>query len=70
MATGISAKLPLAYTKADGPYLLTKDLQENARQNLKNLIFRSRDKSFPIKISLIICNNKFAKGIIYAKKFN
>ena len=25
--------------------------------NLKNLISHSRDKSFPIKISLIICNN-------------
>ena len=39
MATGISAKLPLAYVKSDGPYLLTKDLTENAKQNLKNLIF-------------------------------
>jgi phage baseplate assembly protein W len=39
MATGISAKLPLAYVKSDGPYLLTKDLAENAKQNLKNLIF-------------------------------
>jgi len=39
MATGISAKLPLAYVKSDGPYLLTKGLAENAKQNLKNLIF-------------------------------
>ena len=39
MATGISAKLPLAYVKSDGPYLLTKDLTENVKQNLKNLIF-------------------------------
>ena len=39
MAVGISAKLPLAYTKADGPYLLTKDLTENTKQNLKILIF-------------------------------
>ena len=38
--------------------------------NLKNLIIRSRDSSFPIKISLIICNNKKAHGINYAKKFN
>ena len=37
--------------------------------NLKNLISHSRDKSFPIIISLIICNNKNAKGILYAKKF-
>ena len=38
--------------------------------NLKNLIFHSRDKSFPIKISLVISSNKNAKGINYAKKFN
>ena len=37
--------------------------------NLKNLIIRSRDKNFPIKISLIISNNKNAYGIIYAKKY-
>ena len=28
MAIGYSAKLPLAYTNDDGPYLLTKDLTE------------------------------------------
>ena len=38
--------------------------------NLNNLISRSRDNSFPIKISLIISNNKNAKGISYAKKYN
>ena len=37
--------------------------------NLKNLIFHSRDRSFPIKISLVISNNKNAKGINYAKKY-
>ena len=36
--------------------------------NLKSLIENSRDHSFPIKISLIICSNKTAKGIFYAKK--
>ena len=35
--------------------------------NLKNLIFHSRDNSFPIKISLVISNNKKANGINYAK---
>ena len=35
--------------------------------NLKNLISRSRDDSFPLKISLVITNNKNAYGIIYAK---
>ena len=38
--------------------------------NLKNLIIRSRDNNFPIKISLIISNNKKANGINYAKKYN
>ena len=36
--------------------------------NLNNLILRSRDYNFPIKISLVICNNKNAYGIYYAKK--
>jgi|TARA_R110000824_G_scaffold123115_1_gene280651 phage baseplate assembly protein W len=38
MVIGYSAKLPLAYTKDDGPYLLTKDLTENTKQNFKNLV--------------------------------
>ena len=37
--------------------------------NLKNLISHSRDNNFPIKISLIISNNRDANGINYAKKF-
>ncbi len=37
--------------------------------NLKNLIFHSRDSSFPIKISLVVSNNKNANGIKYAKKY-
>ena len=37
--------------------------------NLKNLISCSRDYSFPVKISLVISNNKRAKGINYAKKY-
>ena len=36
--------------------------------NLKNLIKRTRDYNFPIKIKLIICNNKNALGITFAKK--
>ena len=38
--------------------------------NLKNLISYSRDNVFPIKISLVISNNKDAFGIKYAKKYN
>ena len=36
--------------------------------NLNNLILRSRDYNFPIKINLVISNNKNAYGICYAKK--
>jgi phosphoribosylglycinamide formyltransferase 1 len=35
--------------------------------NLKNLIQKSRDYNFPINIKLVICNNKNAYGINYAK---
>ena len=38
--------------------------------NLKNLISYSRDNNFPIKISLVIINNKNAFGIKYAKNYN
>ncbi len=38
--------------------------------NLNNLIARSRDNNFPIKISLVISNNKDAYGLYYAKKYN
>ena len=34
------------------------------------MIWRSRDKNFPIKISLVISNNTKANGINYAKKYN
>ena len=38
--------------------------------NLKAIIKNSRDTNFPIKVSLVICNNKNAIGIKYAKKFS
>ena len=37
--------------------------------NLKNLIARTRDNSFPVKVCLVISDNKSAYGINYAKKF-
>ena len=37
--------------------------------NLRNLIFHSREKNFPIKICLIISSKKDAYGIIYARKY-
>ena len=36
--------------------------------NLKSLIEFSKKKNSPIQIALIICNNKSAKGLGYAKK--
>ncbi len=36
--------------------------------NLENIVKHSRDKSFPIKVCLVISNNKYAKGVIFAKK--
>ena len=38
--------------------------------NLNSIIKYSRDPNFPIKVSLILCNNTGAKGINFAKKFN
>jgi len=62
MTVGISAKLPLAYTKADGPYLLTKDLTENTKQNLKTLIFtnpgeRVMNVDFGVGFSALLFEN-------------
>ena len=37
--------------------------------NLNNLISHTRNSNFPIKISLVISDNKQAKGIFYAKKY-
>ena len=37
--------------------------------NLRNIISRSRDHNFPIKVSLVISNNRNANGITYAKKY-
>ena len=36
--------------------------------NLKSLIHNSRSHNFPVNISLVICNNKKAKGLLHAKK--
>ena len=38
--------------------------------NLKSIIKSSRDYNFPIKIELIITNNKKAKGLNFARKYN
>ena len=35
--------------------------------NLKNLIKKSREYSFPINIKLVISNNKSAQGINFAR---
>ncbi len=72
MPVGISAKLPLAYTNVDGPYLLTKDLQENAKQNLKNLIFtipgeRVMNTDFGVGFSALLFENS-SQEVIEALK--
>ena len=36
--------------------------------NLKNLINFSKKKNSPIKITLVVSNNKYAKGLTFAKK--
>ncbi len=36
--------------------------------NLKNLILKSRDYNFPIRIKLVITNNRDAYGLYHAKK--
>ena len=36
--------------------------------NLKNLIIRSRDYSFPVSIKLVISDQKKALGLLHAKK--
>ena len=38
--------------------------------NLKNLLKRSRDYNFPVRIKLVISNNSKAKGISFAKKYS
>jgi|TARA_R110000851_G_scaffold11650_1_gene40750 uncharacterized protein len=38
---GISVKLPLVYSKQDGPYALNKNLEDALKQNFKNLLLTS-----------------------------
>ncbi len=38
--------------------------------NLNNLIKRSRDYNFPANIELVVCNNRNALGIKFAKKYS
>ena len=38
--------------------------------NLRSIIKSSRDYNFPIKVCLVVSNNKKAKGILFAKKFS
>ena len=37
--------------------------------NLRRLILNSKKYNFPIKIKLVVCNNKGAEGLIFAKKW-
>ena len=62
MSVGYSAKLPLAYTEGDGPYLLTKELTENTKQNFKNLVLtnpgeRVMDPNFGVGFTQLLFEN-------------
>ena len=37
--------------------------------NLKKLILNSKQYNFPIKIKLVVCNNRNAEGLKFAKKW-
>ena len=55
--------------KYSGPKKKTAVFISGAGSNLKNLIKFSKQKNFPISISLIISNNSKAKGLIYGNIF-
>ena len=38
--------------------------------NLRRLILNSKKYNFPIKISLVVCNNKNAEGLKLVKKWS
>tara|TARA_R110002110_G_scaffold126009_3_gene304422 strand:- start:11884 stop:12270 length:387 start_codon:yes stop_codon:yes gene_type:complete len=38
MAQGLSVKVPFVYDTVDGPFGLTKELSETAKQNFKNMV--------------------------------
>ncbi|MAG77126.1 MAG: hypothetical protein CL811_10240 [Colwelliaceae bacterium] len=62
MAQGISLKLPIQYTKEDGPYALTKTLPETVKQNLKNLVLtvkgeRIMDPDFGVGLHQLLFEN-------------
>ena len=62
MATGISVKLPLRVTAADGPYALHKDLVGTVKQNFKNLVLtvpgeRVMDANFGVGVSAVLFEN-------------
>ena len=63
MSTGISVKLPLAYSADDGPYGLTKTLPETVKQNFKNLVLtvpgeKVMDPDFGVGIHDVLFENE------------
>jgi len=62
MAEGISVRLPLVYNTKDGPFQLTKTIQEAVKQNFKNLILTNKgerlmDPEFGVGISSFLFEN-------------
>jgi len=62
MASGISVKLPLVYSKIDGPFALTKTFQETIKQNFKNMVLtvkgeRIMDPDFGVGLHQLLFEN-------------
>ena len=55
--------------KSIGKKINTAIFISGSGTNLKSIIKSSLKKNFPIKVGLVITNNKYAKGLNYAKKF-
>ena len=62
MSNGISVLLPLIYNKQDGPFQLTKTIQDAVKLNFKNLIMTNKgerimDPAFGVGLSSFLFEN-------------
>ena len=60
---GISVRLPLAYSKEDGPYGLNKNIGQVVKQNFKNLVLTSPGER-PMGINEVMVSIKYNLGSI------
>ena len=56
--------------KSIGKKINTAIFISGSGSNLHSIIKNSFKKKFPAEIKLVISNNKFAKGLMYAKQYN